>query len=56
MKDPSVDELKGQVTHLRSALEMLWREAGKDWLEGVKSDAALDALEYAARTLKATRS
>lgn len=50
-----LDELKGQVAHLRNALEMLWREAGRDWLDGVKSDSALDALHYAGRTLKATK-
>jgi hypothetical protein len=43
------------IAHLRNALEMLWREAGRDWLEGVKSDAALDALAYAGLTLKATK-
>jgi len=48
------DELRGQVAHLRSALSLLHREAARDWLEGVKSDACLDALEYASRTLKAT--
>lgn len=50
----SKSELQGQVAHLRNALDMLHREAARDWLEGVKSDSALDALEFASRTLKVT--
>jgi small-conductance mechanosensitive channel len=49
-----IAELNGTIGHLRNALQMLHREAGRDWLDGVRSDAALDALEYASRTLKAT--
>lgn len=50
----SIEELRGTVAHLRSALTMLHREAARDWLDHVHSDAALDALEYARRTLRAT--
>lgn len=48
------DELSGQVAHLRNALDVLYRAAARDWLDGIKSDDGLDALEYARRTLKAT--
>jgi len=47
------DEMSGAAVHLRNALDILHREARRDWLDGVRSDAALDALEYASRTLKA---
>lgn len=47
-------ELSGQVAHLRNALDVLYRAAARDWLDGVKSDDGLDALEFARRTLNAT--
>lgn len=50
------DEMAGQIDHLRNALDVLHRAAARDWLEGVKSDSCLDALEYARRTLAATAS
>lgn len=50
----TTDELRGQVVHLRNALDVLYRAAARDWLDGIKSDDGLDALEYARRTLKAT--
>lgn len=37
---------------LRDALKRLHHEAGRDWLDGVKSDTALDALENARRALE----
>lgn len=50
----STDEAIGAVIHLRSSLSMLYRESGQDWLHGTRSDAALDALEFARRTLDLT--
>lgn len=49
------DLVSGACDHLRDALAMLYREAGLDWRDGVRSDAALDALEFARRTLAAVK-